>query len=152
MGHSYQDAAGTGCRGTISLDGVASSDDDDAGDTRDNTAVVYERLSTRKVKKAVGQTDWHKGTEPSERLTHERQDRRAVPDVEKEGPIGDNRCVYDLGCRTPGSTQGHTGKRGRASSWGFLEDGSRELIGVMWAILSPTVRGKVFWMIFLHEG
>jgi len=75
-------------------------------------------LSTRKVKKAVGKLIGTKG------LSHQNVSRMSGKIVEqfqgKEGPIGDNRCVYDLGCRTPGSTQGHTGKRGRASSLGLL--------------------------------
>jgi len=42
-----------------------------------------------------------------------------------------NVCVYDLGCHTPGSTQGHTGKRGRASTLGLSGRRQPGMIGVM---------------------
>jgi len=117
--------------GTISLDGVASSDDDDAGDTRDNTAVVYERAIDEESEESGRQTDWHKGTEPSERLTHERKIVEQFQTWEKRD-LSETTVVYMiLDAVRLGVRRGTREKEAVLVAWGFLEDGSRELIGVM---------------------
>jgi len=130
-GHSYQDAAGTGCRGPFHSM-VLPPRMTMMQEIQEIIPLLYMNgLSTRKVKKAVGKLIGTKG------LSHQNVSRMSGKIVEqfqtwKKRDLSETTVVYMiLDAVRLGVRRGTREKEAVLVAWGFLEDGSRELIGVM---------------------